>query len=190
MIKIYLVVGMLFFDLVFIVNCLFWLFYYIISDVVFVGGGSNFMFGEIFLVYYGVLFLDELFEFKWMVLEVLWQLMEEWCVIIFWVCMMVDYLVNFMLVVFMNFCLCGYYNYLDKECVCGLVQINWYFNKIFGLLLDWIDLYVEVMLVFYDELVSKEMLVELSSEIMVWVIKVREIQVECYKDVLGVNVNV
>lgn len=71
-IKIYFVVGVLLFDFVLIVNCLFWLFYYIISDVVFVGGGSNFMFGEIFLVYYGVLFLDELFEFKWMVLEVLW----------------------------------------------------------------------------------------------------------------------
>jgi len=160
-----------------------------ISDVALVGGGSNPMPGEISLAHHGVLFLDELPEFKRTVLEVLRQPMEERRVTISRARTTVDYPANFMLVASMNPCPCGYYNHPEKECVCGPAQINRYLNKISGPLLDRIDLHVEVTPVSYDQLASSELPAESSEEIAARVVRAREIQAERYKDQPGINSN-
>ena len=103
-----------------------------ISDVALVGGGSNPLPGEISLAHNGVLFLDELPEFKRSVLEVLRQPMEERKVTISRAKVTVDYPASFMLIASMNPCPCGYYNHPEKECVCGPGVIKRYLNKISG----------------------------------------------------------
>jgi magnesium chelatase family protein len=123
-----------------------------ISDVALVGGGSHPMPGEISLANNGVLFLDELPEFKRQVLEVLRQPLEERRVTISRARFTVDYPASFMLVASMNPCPCGYYNHPDKECTCSAGMIQRYLNKISGPLLDRIDLHVEVVPVSFSEL--------------------------------------
>ena len=115
-----------------------------VSDVALVGGGTNAQPGEISFAHNGVLFLDELPEFKRNVLEVLRQPMEERKVMISRARFSVEYPANFMLLAAMNPCPCGYYNHPDKECVCGPRVVQKYLNKISGPLLDRIDLHVEV----------------------------------------------
>lgn len=90
-----------------------------VSDAGLVGGGSNPQPGEISLAHNGVLFLDELPEFKRTVLEVMRQPMEERCVTISRSKVSITYPASFMLVASMNPCPCGYYNHPEKECVCG-----------------------------------------------------------------------
>ncbi|MCP4123313.1 MAG: YifB family Mg chelatase-like AAA ATPase, partial [Bacteroidetes bacterium] len=115
-----------------------------ISDVALVGGGTNPSPGEISLAHNGVLFLDELPEFKRTVLEVMRQPMEERKVTISRARVTVDYPANFMLVASMNPCPCGYYNHPTRECVCGPGVVQRYLNKVSGPLLDRIDLHIEV----------------------------------------------
>jgi magnesium chelatase family protein len=153
-----------------------------ISDVALVGGGSNPLPGEISLAHHGVLFLDELPEFKRTVLEVLRQPMEERRVTISRAKVTVDYPASFMLIASMNPCPCGYYNHPDKDCVCGPGQIKRYLNKISGPLLDRIDLHVEVTPVSYEELAAHDMPAESSEEIAARVVRAREIQTERFKD--------
>ncbi|WP_373549591.1 YifB family Mg chelatase-like AAA ATPase [Haliscomenobacter sp.] len=147
-----------------------------ISDVALVGGGSNPMPGEISLAHNGVLFLDELPEFKRSVLEVMRQPMEERRVTISRAKSSVDYPSSFMLVSSMNPCPCGYYNHPDKECVCGPGVVKRYLTKISGPLLDRIDLHVEVTPVSYDELASDERPTETSKDIAARVVAAREFQ--------------
>jgi magnesium chelatase family protein len=125
-----------------------------ISDVALVGGGGNPQPGEISLSHNGVLFLDELPEFKRTVLEVMRQPLEERKVTISRAKISVDYPANFMLIASMNPCPCGYYNHPDKECVCGPGIVQRYLNKISGPLLDRIDLHVEVTPVKFEEMTS------------------------------------
>ena len=153
-----------------------------ISDVALVGGGSNPMPGEISLAHHGVLFLDELPEFKRSVLEVLRQPMEERKVTISRAKIAVDYPASFMLVASMNPCPCGYYNHPEKDCVCGPGVIQRYLSKISGPLLDRIDLHVEVTPVSYDELSAIERPQVSSKDIAERVIKAREMQAERFKD--------
>jgi magnesium chelatase family protein len=115
-----------------------------ISDVALVGGGTHPMPGEISLAHNGVLFLDELPEFKRSVLEVMRQPMEERRVTISRARVSVDYPASFMLVASMNPCPCGYYNHPERDCVCGPGVVQRYLNRISGPLLDRIDLHVEV----------------------------------------------
>ena len=115
-----------------------------ISDVALVGGGNIPQPGEISLAHNGVLFLDELPEFKRSVLEVLRQPMEEREITISRARFSVHYPASFMLVASMNPCPCGYHNHPEKECVCGPGVVQKYLNKISGPLLDRIDLHVEV----------------------------------------------
>jgi magnesium chelatase family protein len=123
----------------------------------------------------GVLFLDELPEFRRNVLEVLRQPMEERKVTISRARFSVDYPANFMLVASMNPCPCGYYNHPEKECVCGPGVVQRYLNKISGPLLDRIDLHVEVTPVAIEELSAmKEE--ESSAPIRERVIRAREAQ--------------
>lgn len=126
-----------------------------ISDVALVGGGNVPQPGEISLAHNGVLFLDELPEFKRSVLEVLRQPLEERRVSIARARFTVDYPANFMLVASMNPCPCGYYNHPTKECHCAPGMVQKYLSKISGPLLDRIDIHIEVTPVEFDELTSR-----------------------------------
>ncbi|RSK49271.1 YifB family Mg chelatase-like AAA ATPase [Hymenobacter rigui] len=123
-----------------------------ISDVALVGGGGNPQPGEISLAHNGVLFLDELPEFKRTVLEVMRQPLEERRVTISRAKVSIDFPANFMLIASMNPCPCGYYNHPEKECVCGPGVVQRYLNKVSGPLLDRIDLHVEVTPVTFDQM--------------------------------------
>ena len=146
-----------------------------------VGGGGFPQPGEISLAHNGVLFLDELPEFKRTVLEVMRQPMEERRVTISRARMTADYPAAFMLIASMNPCPCGYYNHPEKECMCGPGIVHKYLNKISGPLLDRIDLHVEVTPVPFSKL-SEAQLSEKSHEIRQRVIAAREIQNERYAE--------
>ena len=148
-----------------------------ISDVALVGGGGNPQPGEISLAHNGVLFLDELPEFKRSALEVMRQPLEERRVTISRAKFTVDYPSSFMLVASMNPCPCGYYNHPEKDCICPPGMVQKYLSKISGPLLDRIDLHVEVTPVNFNELAS-DRLAEKSEFIRERVIKAREIQTE------------
>ncbi len=126
-----------------------------ISDVALVGGGGIPQPGEISLAHNGVLFMDELPEFKRTVLEVMRQPLEERKVTISRAKISLDYPANFMLIASMNPCPCGYYNHPEKECVCPPGSVQRYLNKISGPLLDRIDLHVEVTPVSFDQMTAQ-----------------------------------
>ncbi|MGI8636500.1 MAG: YifB family Mg chelatase-like AAA ATPase [Segetibacter sp.] len=159
-----------------------------ISDVALVGGGGVPQPGEISLAHNGVLFLDELPEFKRTVLEVMRQPMEERRVTISRAKAALDFPANFMLIASMNPCPCGYYNHPEKECTCPPGAVQKYLNKISGPLLDRIDLHVEVTPVSFTEL-SNTSKGEDSAMIRERVIKAREIQAERYKETPGTYAN-
>ena len=123
-----------------------------ISDVALVGGGSFPQPGEISLAHNGVLFLDELPEFKRTVLEVMRQPLEDRNITISRSKFSIEYPASFMLVASMNPCPCGYYNHPDKDCVCGPGVVQKYLNKVSGPLLDRIDIHIEVTPVSFNEL--------------------------------------
>ncbi len=148
-----------------------------ISDVALVGGGANPQPGEISMAHNGVLFLDELPEFKRSVLEVLRQPIEERRITISRARFSVDYPASFMLIASMNPCPCGFYNHPDKDCVCGPGVVQKYLNKISGPLLDRFDLHVEVTPVNFDELTSKAV-TETSADLRPIVTQARAIQAE------------
>jgi magnesium chelatase family protein len=152
-----------------------------ISDVALVGGGGNPQPGEISMANNGVLFLDELPEFKRSVLEVMRQPMEERRVTISRAKISIEYPANFMLVASMNPCPCGYYNHPEKDCVCGSGVVQRYLSKISGPLLDRIDLHVEVVPVSFDEMTANRK-TETSGEIRQRVVSARLIQAERFKD--------
>ncbi|MBK7290729.1 MAG: YifB family Mg chelatase-like AAA ATPase [Chitinophagaceae bacterium] len=159
-----------------------------ISDVALVGGGGNPQPGEISLAHNGVLFLDELPEFKRTVLEVMRQPMEERKVTISRAKVAVDFPASFMLMASMNPCPCGFYNHPERECTCPPGAVQKYLNKISGPLLDRIDLHVEVTPVAFNELSSTKPQ-ENSATIRERVIAAREKQAERYKDNPGIYCN-
>jgi len=159
-----------------------------ISDVALVGGGTNPAPGEISLAHNGVLFLDELPEFKRSVLEVMRQPLEERKVNISRAKFSVDYPCSFMLVTSMNPCPCGYYNHPEKECTCPPGAVQKYMSKISGPLLDRIDLHVEVTPVNFSEL-SSDRLAEKSELIRERVITARNIQIERFGDKPDLHAN-
>lgn len=152
-----------------------------ISDVAMVGGGGFPQPGEISLAHNGVLFLDELPEFKRPVLEVMRQPLEERKVTIARAKFTLDYPANFMLIASMNPCPCGFYNHPEKDCVCSPDQVNRYLNKVSGPLLDRIDLHVEVTPVSFDEMASTRKREE-SSIIRERVIDARKKQSDRFKN--------
>ena len=159
-----------------------------ISDVALVGGGGIPQPGEISLAHNGVLFLDELPEFKRTVLEVMRQPLEERRVTISRAKFSVEYPASFMLVASMNPCPCGFFNHPEKECVCAPGIVQRYLSKISGPLLDRIDLHVEVTPVSFSEL-SKKRVSEKSEDIRKRVVEARVIQEERYKEHDGVYCN-
>lgn len=152
-----------------------------ISDAGLVGGGTFPQPGEISLAQNGVLFLDELPEFKRTVLEVMRQPMEDRIVTISRARVTVDYPASFMLVAAMNPCPCGYYNHPDKDCVCSPGIVKSYLNKISGPLMDRIDLHIEVTPVSFSDL-AKISAGEESSSVRRRVIAARDVQTQRYLD--------
>lgn len=146
-----------------------------ISDAALVGGGGRPQPGEISLAHNGVLFLDEVPEFKRTVLEVLRQPLEERRVNISRARFSVNYPASFMLVASMNPCPCGYYNHPSKECDCPAGSVQKYLNRISGPLLDRIDIHVEVTPVAFAELAGNRTS-EKSEQIRERVITAREVQ--------------
>ncbi|HPI09979.1 MAG TPA: YifB family Mg chelatase-like AAA ATPase [Catalimonadaceae bacterium] len=159
-----------------------------VSDVALVGGGNIPQPGEISLAHNGVLFLDELPEFKRSVLEVLRQPLEERKIAISRARFAVDFPASFMLIASMNPCPCGYYNHPDKECVCPPGAVQRYLNKISGPLLDRIDLHVEVTPVSFEKITSQQR-TESSDSIRQRVIAARQIQTERFKEQDGIFSN-
>ena len=157
-----------------------------ISDVALVGGGSNVQPGEISLAHHGVLFLDELPEFKRTVLEVMRQPLEERRVTISRSRMTVDYPAAFMLIASMNPCPCGYYNHPERACTCTPIAVSRYLAKISGPLLDRIDLHVEVTPVAISDLQAAPA-GEKSVEIRKRVIAARELQTARFAGVAGLE---
>ena len=159
-----------------------------ISDVALVGGGTNPQPGEISLAHNGVLFLDELPEFKRTVLEVMRQPLEERRVTISRAKSSVDYPASFMLVASMNPCPCGFYNHPEKDCVCAPGVVQKYLSKVSGPLLDRIDLHVEVTPVNFNELASNQP-TEKSGMIRERVIQARDIQLKRFENKSNVFCN-
>ncbi|RKD92723.1 YifB family Mg chelatase-like AAA ATPase [Mangrovibacterium diazotrophicum] len=159
-----------------------------ISDVALVGGGTYPQPGEISLAHNGVLFLDELPEFKRTVLEVMRQPLEDRKITISRAKFSVEYPASLMLVASMNPCPCGYYNHPTKECVCGPGMVPKYLNKISGPLLDRIDIHLEVVPVPFKKL-SELQDTEGSQVIRERVIAARQIQSERYKGMDGIFCN-
>jgi magnesium chelatase family protein len=159
-----------------------------ISDAGLVGGGSYPQPGEISLAQNGVLFLDELPEFRRSVLEVLRQPMEERVITISRARFAIEYPANFMLVAAMNPCPCGYYNHPSQECACSSGNVQKYLNRISGPLMDRIDLHVEVVPVPFRQLsdLSKP---ESSQSIRERVIRARKIQEARFAGSLGIHSN-
>jgi len=159
-----------------------------ISDAALVGGGGVPQPGEISLAHNGVLFLDELPEFKRSALEVMRQPMEERKVCISRAKMSIDFPASFMLIASMNPCPCGYFNHPEKECTCSPIMVQKYLNKISGPLLDRIDLHVEVTPVPFSELSSTKMS-ENSGDVRERVMKARDIQAKRFEGNEGVYCN-
>jgi len=159
-----------------------------ISDIALVGGGSIPQPGEISLAHNGVLFLDELPEFKRPVLEVLRQPLEDRIVSISRARFTVEYPASFMLVASMNPCPCGYYNHPQLDCQCRPGTVQKYINHISGPLFDRIDIHVEVIPVPYREL-SELRPTERSESIRARVIKARQIQEKRFEGNQGIHCN-
>ena len=159
-----------------------------VSDAGLCGGGTYPQPGEISLAHNGVLFLDELPEFKRTALEVLRQPMEERHVTISRAKTTIEYPASFMLIAAMNPCPCGYYNHPTIECTCPPGAVHRYLNKVSGPLMDRIDLHIEVTPVPVAEL-GKALPSEPSAVIRERVIAARAIQTERFKNNPDVHCN-
>lgn len=159
-----------------------------ISDVALVGGSTYPQPGEISLAHNGVLFLDELPEFKRTALEVLRQPLEDRKISISRAMSAIDYPASFTLVASMNPCPCGYYTHPTRPCTCTTGAVRRYLSKISGPLLDRIDIQIEIIPVPFEQLAELQP-AESSAEIRKRVVKAREIQAERFKNVPGVYCN-
>ncbi len=153
------------------------------------GGGTNPRPGEVSLAHNGVLFLDELPEFRRGALEVMRQPMESGRVVISRSSATVELPARFMLVAAMNPCPCGYLTHPAKSCNCTATQVQRYLGRISGPLLDRIDIHLEVLPVPRKELGEQFDSGETSREIRKRVVTARMIQTERFKNTRGVHSN-
>lgn len=179
--KIHSIAGLLPKDQPLILNRPFRSPHHTISSAGLSGGGSTPKPGELSLAHNGILFLDELPEFRRDSLEVLRQPLEDGNVTISRVNATLTYPCNIMLIASMNPCKCGYFGDSRRQCTCTPTQVNRYCSRISGPLLDRIDIQVEVSNVDYEDLSSTENN-ETSAEIKKRVNKTRKLQLERYKD--------
>jgi magnesium chelatase family protein len=159
-----------------------------ISDIGLLGGGTFPNPGEVSVAHNGVLFLDELPEFKRSTLEVLRQPLEDGRVTVSRAAGSVTFPSEFMLVAAMNPCPCGYFGDLKRECRCSPVQVQRYRQRISGPLLDRIDLHIEVPAVEYRD-VASERAEENSNAIRERIGRAREVQQKRFRDDARVNCN-
>ncbi|MGI9182437.1 MAG: YifB family Mg chelatase-like AAA ATPase [Longimicrobiaceae bacterium] len=159
-----------------------------ISDAGLIGGGSNPRPGEVSLAHHGVLFMDELPEFRRNVLEVLRQPLEDAEVTISRAAISLTYPARFMLAAAMNPCPCGYFGDTQRSCSCPSPSVQRYLARISGPLLDRIDLHVEVPAVRYRELTDRR-LGEPSSVIRERVTRARERQRARFAGRAGLHAN-
>ena len=159
-----------------------------ISDVALVGGGSYPQPGEISLAHNGVLFLDELPEFRRTVMEVMRQPLEDRVITISRAKFSVVFPASVMLVAAMNPCPCGFYNHPSRECVCPPGVVLKYLSRVSGPLLDRIDMHIEVVPVEYDNMAGGDR-TETSAAVRERVVKARKIQQERFRDIPGVYGN-
>jgi magnesium chelatase family protein len=153
-----------------------------ISDIALVGGGHDPRPGEVSLAHHGVLFLDELPEFRRNALEVLRQPLEDSTVTISRARRCVNFPAGVMLVAAMNPCNCGFFGHPKKECRCTPAEIQRYLSKISGPLLDRIDIHVEVPSVSFQDMTREDDRAESSEIIRRRVLKAREIQRQRFKN--------
>ena len=159
-----------------------------ISDAGLLGGGSNPGPGEVSLAHNGVLFLDELPEFRRQTLEVMRQPLEDGQVTISRAAGSLTFPSNFMLIAAMNPCPCGYFGDPKRPCRCNPRKIENYRQRISGPMLDRIDLHVEVPLVDFKSLASAKK-GESSATIRERVVRARELQRERFREFSGVLTN-
>jgi len=159
------------------------------SDVALAGGGSLPLPGEISLAHNGVLFLDELYEFKRSAIEVLRQPLEEGCIRIARAKMSLEYPASFMLVAAMNPCFCGYFGHPTRPCICSKRALEFYRQKASGPLLERIDLHVEAESLPLADLMNLRERNESSADIRERVIGARDIQSGRYEGLKGVHCN-
>ncbi|MFM6964741.1 MAG: YifB family Mg chelatase-like AAA ATPase [Sphingomonadales bacterium] len=159
-----------------------------ISDIGLIGGGNYPQPGEISLAHNGVLFLDELPEYKRHVLEVLRQPLEDRSVNISRARFSIDYPANFMLVAAMNPCPCGFLNHPEKSCGCHPNAVQRYHQRVSGPLLDRIDMHIEVSPVKYNEL-QQQKPTESSQDIRLRILAARQIQQARYAQQQGTYAN-
>ncbi len=159
-----------------------------LSDIAMTGGGSHPRPGEISLAHNGVLFLDELPEFKRQVLEVLRQPLESRVITISRARYSVDYPAGFMLVASMNPCPCGYYSHPEKDCLCAPGHVQKYLNRISGPLLDRIDIHLELLPLDFTR-ISDQTPSESSKTIRERVEKARQMQSVRFAKMHGVFCN-
>jgi len=186
--KIHSIAGMLNGDRSFVSTRPFRSPHHTISDIGLLGGGAFPNPGEVSLAHNGVLFLDELPEFKRSALEVMRQPLEDGKVTISRAAGSLTFPSEFMLVAAMNPCPCGYFGDLKRECRCGPVQVQRYRQRISGPLLDRIDLHIEVPAVEYRD-VASERLEENSNAIRERVGRAREVQQKRFSSEAKVNCN-
>lgn len=158
-----------------------------ISQAGLVGGGSYPQPGEISLAHNGILFLDELTEFKRDTLEVLRQPLESKQVNIARAQQSITFPAGFLLVAALNPCPCGYYGDTKKECTCSEQQINRYLDKLSGPLLDRIDLQIQVPGIDYATLKDKSTSTQTSQSMQVQVEKAAQIQKVRFKTSMITN---
>ncbi len=160
-----------------------------ISQAGLVGGGSMPNPGEISLAHNGVLFLDELTEFRRPTLEVLRQPMESKQVLISRANMNLEFPASFLLVAAMNPCPCGYYGSSQKKCICTERQIAAYLGKLSGPLLDRIDIHVPVSSINYDEIKVEVAQSQTSLDLYAPIERAVEIQSNRFSGVDAVHAN-
>ncbi|MBE0655741.1 MAG: YifB family Mg chelatase-like AAA ATPase [Bacteroidales bacterium] len=151
-----------------------------ISDIALTGGGNFPQPGEISLAHNGVLFLDELPEFKRNVLEVMRQPLEDRVISISRARYTIEYPASFMMVASMNPCPCGYFNHPDKPCQCGPGMVKKYLNRISGPLMDRIDIHIEIVPVPFRDLAELRE-AESSEQIRERVVNARNFQSERFR---------
>ena len=159
------------------------------SDIALGGGGSIPMPGEISLAHNGVLFLDELPEFKRSAIEVLRQPLEARKVLIARVKCSIEYPATFMLLAAMNPCICGYLGHPTRKCTCNKTAIYWYRRRISGPILERIDLHIEAESLSISEIIEREEVQESSAVIRERVMKARKIQTVRFESETGVHCN-